>query len=182
MSRHPLASTNSGMGKAFLPYINSFRQSELRDKVGIFASGLCAIHCLLTPVLLIFAKDFAGIWAHPAAHWILAAITIPLAVGVIMKGSKSHGKVWVVYAAVLGSLAIIASLFAPMFAAEPETVGRCAKGCCPSVQQSEDGGFSLNFPLASIFSILGGVLLISAHIGNLFYNRCHFNGKAKCPC
>ncbi len=158
--------------------------TELGDKVGITASSLCAVHCLLTPIFLIFAKDFAGIWAHPAAHWILAAVTIPLALRVIMKGGQQHGKTWVVYCAVLGCLGIIASLFAPMLA-EPETTAaatRCTDKCCPSVNQNQDGSMSFNFPMASILSIIGGVLLVTAHIGNLFYNRCHLKGEEKCAC
>lgn len=159
-------------------------RTEIGDKVGITASSLCAVHCLLTPIFLIFAKDFAGIWAHPAAHWILAAVTIPLALGVILKGGKQHGRKWVVYCAVFGCLGIIASLFAPMFA-EPEATqaaARCTDKCCPSVRENQDGSMSFNFPLASILSIIGGVFLVAAHIGNLFYNRCHLKGEDKCAC
>lgn len=184
MSQLPLRSASANP-QAEKSYYYSFRFEHLSDKIGVAASSLCAVHCLITPVLLIFAKDFAGIWAHPAAHWILAAVTIPLALHVIMKSGKQHGRKWVIYCALLGSLAIIASLIAPMLV-EPATAGdavRCTKkGCCPTVVSGADGSFSLDFPLASIFSIIGGVLLIASHLGNLFYNRCHFDGRHKCGC
>jgi hypothetical protein len=178
---------------------DSFKSSQIRDKIGITASSLCAIHCLLTPFLLIFAKDFAGIWAHPAAHWILAAVTIPLALGVILKGGKQHGKKWVVACAFLGCIGIVGSLVAPMLNASATGptasqqsashgtgkagVTKCTKkGCCPTVETKADGSLDINFPLATLLSIFGGLLLVSAHLGNLFYNRCHFKGEDSCAC
>ena len=161
---------------------NLSHQTGVGDKVGIVASGLCAIHCLLTPVLLIFVNDFAGIWTHPAAHWGLAAITIPLATRVIVKASKRHGKSWVAYCAGLGALAIIGSLLAPMLVEPAAAATTCENGCCPSIQHSDSGGLELNFPLASILSMTGGVLLIAGHLGNLIYNRCHIDNNAECGC
>ncbi|MDM3870010.1 MerC domain-containing protein [Porticoccus sp. W117] len=157
--------------------------SEKTDRVGIWASSICAVHCLLTPVILIVAADFAGIWAHPAAHWVLAAITIPLAAGVIFKGYKRHQKKWVASCASLGILFIFASLLAPALTpAEAVAAATCENGCCPSLRQGADGSAEFNFPLASILSTLGGLLLIAAHTGNIFSNRCHLDGSSDCPC
>ncbi|MCV6606197.1 MAG: MerC domain-containing protein [Porticoccaceae bacterium] len=164
-------------------------RSEKTDQVGIWASSICAVHCLLTPVILIVAADFAGIWAHPAAHWVLAAVTIPLAAGVIFKGYKRHQKKWVAGCASLGIAFILASLLAPMLgsaelspteAAAAATT--CENGCCPTAQQSADGGMEFNFPLPSILSTLGGFLLVAAHSGNIFFNRCHLDGSSECAC
>ncbi|MGS2722558.1 MerC domain-containing protein [Porticoccus sp. GXU_MW_L64] len=168
------------MHSASLP---TLKTSETRDRIGIWASSLCAIHCLLTPVILIVAADFAGIWAHPSAHWVLAAITIPLAAGVILKGYKHHNKKWVATCAGLGIVFIFSSLLAPILSpAEAAAAPTCENGCCPSLRHSAEGNSVFNFPLPSILSTLGGLLLVAAHIGNIFFNRCHLNGSHECPC
>ena len=161
-----------------------FKHSEKNDHVGIWASSICAVHCLLTPVLLIVAADFAGIWAHPAAHWVLAAVTIPLAAGVIFKGYKRHQKKWVASCAGLGIVFILSSLLAPMLtpAEAQAAAATCENGCCPSAIHNADGTMDFNFPLPSILSTLGGLFLIAAHAGNIFFNRCHLDGKSDCAC
>ncbi len=163
----------------FIP-LNLFQsnQTEIGDKAGVIASSLCAIHCLIAPVFLIFAKDFASIWSHPAAHWILASITIPLAIKVILSAGKQHGKKWVIYCAWFGALMIFASLLAPMLVEGSPT---CTSGCCPSAQTNADGSWSFNLPLGSLLSIFGGLSLIACHLGNIYLNRCH-NNRGSCQC
>ena len=159
------------------------KRAETTDKIGIWASSLCAVHCLLTPVLLIVAADFVGIWAHPAAHWVLAAVTIPLAAGVIFKGYKRHQKKWVATCAGLGIAMITASLLAPMLSpAEAVAATTCENGCCPTVSQNATGSTEFNFPLPSLLSTFGGLFLIAAHAGNIFFNRCHLDGNNDCSC
>ena len=43
----------------------------------------------------------------------------------------------------------------------------CVDACCPSVEFSDTGEVSLHIPPAAIITTLGGIFLISAHIGNL---------------
>ena len=74
------------------------------DRIGIIASVLCAIHCALTPVLLILMPTFGKAWAHPATHWGMAIVVIPIAIMMLVKGYRKHRKKWVVG---VGSLAIL---------------------------------------------------------------------------
>lgn len=78
------------------------------DRTGVVASVLCAIHCALTPALLLFAPAFGKIWSHPASHWIVALFVVPLAVLMMRRGFQRHRKVWVVVVGALGvSLVLI---------------------------------------------------------------------------
>lgn len=43
----------------------------------------------------------------------------------------------------------------------------CVDNCCPSLQVDESGKASLHIPPAAIVTTLGGLFLITAHIGNL---------------
>lgn len=43
----------------------------------------------------------------------------------------------------------------------------CIDNCCPSAQISETGEITLHIPPAAIVTTLGGIFLISAHVGNI---------------
>ncbi len=83
------------------------------DSIGIVASILCAIHCALTPVLLILMPTFGKAWAHPATHWGMALIVIPIAVFMLIKGHRKHKKKWILYLGALGIMLIIIGAILP---------------------------------------------------------------------
>lgn len=68
--------------------------SSRADRAGVIASVLCAIHCAITPFLLILAPAFGGIWSHPLSHWIAAAFVVPLAAWMVMRKFRTHRKHW----------------------------------------------------------------------------------------
>ena len=93
-------------------------QSELNshakvDRIGIFASILCAIHCALTPFLLIAMPTFGKAWAHPATHWGMAIIVIPIAVFMMKKGYRKHGRKWTIGVGCAGIFLIIIGAILP---------------------------------------------------------------------
>ncbi len=77
------------------------------------ASVLCAIHCAVTPVLLIVLPNFAKVWAHPAAHWGMALFVIPIAVCMIYIGYKKHARRWIVLTGIVGIIFIIIGSILP---------------------------------------------------------------------
>ena len=178
------------------------------DRIGVAASILCAIHCALAPVLLIFLPTFGKIWAHPASHALVAILIVPLAAFSLRKGYRKHGKRWIAVSALVGIFFVLFGAALPAFAktdnaasgianepvlgTEPATVEvcesegddscegciseisdepadaeACVDGCCPSIQVSESGETSLHIPPAAIITTLGGIFLITAHVGNL---------------
>ena len=97
----------------------NFTNHANADRIGIVASILCAIHCALTPVLLIMMPTFGKVWAHPATHWGMAIIVIPIAVFMMLKGFRKHGKKWVLAVGSLGVLFIIVGAILPYVEASP---------------------------------------------------------------
>ena len=47
---------------------------------------------------------------------------------------------------------------------EQVAAGGCTDECCASVHGGEDGGRRLFVPIASIVTMLGGMLLVTAHV------------------
>jgi len=142
------------------------------DRIGVFASVLCAIHCAVTPFLLIFLPAFGEMWAHPASHWIAAAFVVPLAGVMVARGFRVHRKKWILGAGLLGISLILAGAALPH--ADSTSSGSAAESescevdlCCPSVVTDASGASRLNIPMASIITTLGGLALITTHVGNL---------------
>ncbi|WP_169334280.1 MerC domain-containing protein [Rubritalea marina] len=161
------------------------------DHWGAFASVLCAIHCALTPVLLIAMPHFGKIWSHPASHWGMALIVIPLVLSMTIKNFNKHGRKWVVATSVIGVTLIILGALAPYFESSipglslalteaftvhlgyvPAEISACVDQCCPSMHVDDSNIKTLAIPLASIITTLGGIALIATHIGNLCACKC----------
>lgn len=147
--------------------ITQFRDS---DRIGVVASTICAIHCAVAPILLLFLPAFGRIWAHPASHALAAVLVIPLAFFAIRKGYRLHRKKRVATFAAIGMILIIAGAFAPALTATDEVPEGCDK-CCPSTQATATGGTVLHIPPAAILTTLGGIALIGAHLGNIRCSR-----------
>ncbi len=199
------------------------------DRIGVVASVLCAIHCALTPILLLMLPTFGRAWSHPATHWGMALVVIPVAAFTIVRGFQQHGRRWIVGVGVLGMALILVGAAVPYLkdspvaaggslgpssapglamasmaeedaeggssaecereepcastcesesddhcamesasAAEETSMADCEEDlCCPTLQASADGGWTLHIPMASMLTTLGGLSLIAAHLGNL---------------
>ena len=145
------------------------------DRFGVWASVLCAIHCLIAPLLFLAVPTFAGIWAHPSSHALIALFVLPLAGTVLLQGYRVHRKLWVAGAAVLGAGCVVAGCVLPFLGGPPEAAAAVAsgcEGCCPQLVQEVDGGWSLELPPASVVTVLGSALLVASHLGNLVHCRC----------
>jgi len=158
------------------------------DRIGVWASVGCSIHCLATPFLFLAMPAIAGIWAHPGAHASMAVFVVPLAAGTLFRGYRVHAKSWVAVAAIVGISSILlgsalsliadddrAPRQAPLATVPAEPIAsdedRCG-ACCPRLVQDGDGRRRLEWPAASIVTIAGSILLVTGHLGNLARGRC----------
>ena len=174
------------------------------DRVGIGASLLCAIHCLAAPFLLLLLPAAGSVWSHPAVHWVLAILVVPLALWVLFKGYTKHGNRLTLVAATVGALLILAGLISPMIhsdpvvefsvpaifgdaatattplaSAVPAATPACTEACCPSITaDAATGASTLAMPPGGLLTLLGSVLLVLAHTSNLIACRCF----SKSPC
>ena len=64
---------------AFAPQAASSFSSAVWDRLGVFLSGLCAMHCLTLPVLLLTLPcEILGAQIHEALHPAMAVFLIPI--------------------------------------------------------------------------------------------------------
>ena len=170
------------------------------DRIGISASLLCAIHCIAAPFLLLLLPAAGSVWSHPAVHWVLAVLVVPLALWVLLKGYRMHGNRLTLVAASAGALLILAGLISPMVHSDPvvefsvptlfgsdasalspvasvahapDVAAACTEACCPSISQDKEAGTStISMPPGGLLTLLGSVLLVLAHTSNLIACRC----------
>jgi len=87
---------------------NERQAASLRaDQLGIIASALCLIHCILTPVVL----SLSAVWVHylPAEerfHRVLAAMVAAIGCIAIIRGYRKHRRLRV-FGLMVGGLGLI---------------------------------------------------------------------------
>lgn len=147
------------------------------DRTGVVASVGCAVHCAVAPLLLLAAPTLGGFWAHPITHLAVAALVLPVAAFALRRGYGMHGRRWIAALGVLGMALVLVGAFLPLATGGADAHAGAAAGgghgchdCCPSLAIDETtGAWSLRVPPATVLTLLGGIALVTAHLGNL---RC----------
>lgn len=122
-------------------------ETGLWDKIGIFLSSLCAIHCLVTP-LLVFALPVMGdLFEHEWMHIGMALLVVPVGLFAFWSGYKHHKQQGVFALGALGLLMVGGAAVAPH-------------------SWVEFFGYDL-------VTMLGGLILVVAHILNRRACLCH---------
>jgi hypothetical protein len=66
------------------------------DRIGMGLSILCALHCLVTPMIILSIPFLARYYlAHPLFHFLLAAAIIPVGLVAFFSGIRHHHNWWV---------------------------------------------------------------------------------------
>jgi hypothetical protein len=78
------------------------------DAIAVIASGLCVVHCLLLPILLLLVPVMATWLALPESfhRWMLA-IAIPTSVIALVLGQRRHRR-WTPLATAVPGMAVLA--------------------------------------------------------------------------
>ncbi len=79
----------------------------IADKLSISLSTVCAIHCLATPVLLVFMPTALAMFLEGEGfHLFLSAVVIPLSTATLFMGCRKH-RTWRVLAFGMLGVAIL---------------------------------------------------------------------------
>ena len=133
------------------------------DKLGLALSGLCLVHCLGTPFLLLLFPMFHGLDAlHSSVHWMAAVLLIPMALYAVTQGYGHHRKKVVPLLAGMGSMLVLIGAFYPMIMA--------FLGHHHAHGHSHDPNDSC-MTNEIIITSLGSVCLLICHGLNLWYCR-----------
>ena len=141
------------------------------DSLAISMSVICAVHCLLTPVLLALLPIISTtFWVHENFHLWMVFLVVPTTTAAVFMGCRKHKDKPVAALSALG-LAFIVFVAIYQYSFHATNPG-AACGACPSCTQLGLGGF-LN--ITNVLNSVGGLCLASAHFRN--YKLCR---KARC--
>lgn len=109
------------------------------DKAGICASGFCAVHCSITPLVLLNAGHLKlfSLLHNPILEWLLFSIAVLMGAMAILPALLKHKKTYVLVLFLSGLFLVIQSELIQLIA--------------PKI----------------LFSLLGGTLMAYAHFENL---------------
>lgn len=86
----------------------------MKDKLAVIFSGLCLVHCILTPMIIGGVMGLVGQLLN--SEWVHSVILIPvvaLAVLSLPSSYRSHRKHWPMVIAVIAIAALFSAFFLP---------------------------------------------------------------------
>lgn len=72
--------------------IDLARRRDLLDRMAIALSGLCAVHCLATTVLVALVASAGNLFANPLIHEVGLALAVALGAVALGLGWRTHGR------------------------------------------------------------------------------------------
>ena len=137
------------------------------DSMAIGLSVLCAVHCLLTPVLLVLFPVIAStFWVERDFHLWMLFFVLPTTCIAIFLGCRKHRDRWIVFLSALG-LSLLAGVAAYEVLTYELLSGDAHAQCPHCVANEADEGIHS----ATILNVLGGSLLALAHGRNFYLCR-----------
>ena len=81
------------------------------DKIAISLSVLCVIHCLATPMLIVFLPSVASVWMESELlhMWMVVAV-LPTSVLALTLGCKKHRNLKVVVGGIVGLACLLVAV------------------------------------------------------------------------
>ncbi len=84
---------------------------DVADKSAIGLSILCALHCLLFPVAIIFYPNYSSILPNDeVVHFSILFIIIPVSIFALLRGSQIHKNSTIFVIGLLGILTLVLAL------------------------------------------------------------------------
>lgn len=144
----------------------NYVQTESLDKVGMFLSGLCVIHCIATPFLVFLSPWLASFFDSKWSHLGIFIFIVPVAYFTFWRFYKNHRNKKPMILGTIGILLLGLSLLSP---GHEWAIGHHDHG------HSEE---HFNY-IDTIINVIGSLILISGHWLNI---RIHNNSKMADEC
>jgi hypothetical protein len=174
--------------------ISLANSSQVLDRAAIALAGICAVHCLITPLLLVALPFLAAtVWVDSQFHLWMLFFVVPTTALALWSGCRKHRDKAVVLVGLAGIslLSIVVGLeqinASAAVADQPAAPGSIEAGAVPEGHSAAGGCCALHpgdtqvaagFPggLAWL-NVAGGLCLVLAHSRNFVLCR-----RSSCDC
>ena len=149
-------------------------KKQFSDKLSICLSLCCILHCIALPVIILMIPSFVSSWINnEKVHVILVLFAVPISLFAMAKSLRVHHNYKCISLAVIGLSLLIGAIFM-----HDINFGSESHSGDEEVAQHEDaehkeaghghhehGG--IGETLETIFTVLGGLILLGAHYLNI---------------
>ena len=167
-------------------------KKQFSDKLSICLSLCCILHCIALPVIILMIPSFASLWINnEKVHVILVLFAVPISLFAMAKSLRIHHNYKCISLAVIGLSLLVGAIFMHdiNFGSENSHIGHKETthheeaghkeathheeaGHKDATHHEEDehehhehGG--IGETLETIFTLLGGLILLGAHYLNI---------------
>lgn len=137
-------------------------RKHFSDKLSVCLSLCCILHCIALPILVILMPSLASFWINSeSVHIVLVLLAIPISLFAMTKSLRKHNDYKCIGLAILGLFLLTIAIFMHDigFISEP--------GHGESGHGEHDNHSGLAEMLETIFTVMGGLVLLSAHFLNI---------------
>lgn len=146
------------------------------DPIAVCMSGLCAVHCIVTPFLLVLLPSVASsFFAREDFHLWMVLLILPTTAAAIYFGCRQHKDKFVLSSSVLGLCILMGVAVSEASAHTGEEEAAHCELCVHCEEKPTELALSSIFSGHILVNLLGGSLLATAHIRN--FSLCR---KDKC--
>ena len=156
-------------------------KKQFSDKLSICLSLCCILHCIALPVIILMIPSFASLWINnEKVHVILVLFAVPISLFAMAKSLRIHHNYKCISLAVIGLSLLVSAIFMHdiNFGSESSHIGHGEASPNEEAghkeathheeaehEHHEHGG--IGETLETIFTVLGGLILLCAHYLNI---------------
>mgnify|MGYP001496995791 FL=1 len=157
-------------------------KKQFSDKLSICLSLCCILHCIALPVIILMIPSFASLWINnEKVHVILVLFAVPISLFAMAKSLRVHHNYKCISLAVIGLSLLVGAIFmhdinfgSESHIGHKEVAHHEEAGHKEATHHEEDehehehhehGG--IGETLETIFTVLGGLILLGAHYLNI---------------
>ena len=156
-------------------------KKQFSDKLSICLSLCCILHCIALPAIILMIPSFASLWINnEKVHVLLVLFAVPISLFAMAKSLRIHHNYKCISLAIIGlSLLVIAIFMHDInFGSESNHIGNgeathheeAGHKEATHHEEAEHGHHEhggIGETLETIFTVLGGLILLGAHYLNI---------------
>ena len=155
-------------------------KKQFSDKLSICLSLCCILHCIALPAVILMIPSFASLWINnEKVHVILVLFAVPISLFAMAKSLRVHHNYKCISLAVIGLSLLVGAIFMHdiNFGSENhighEEVAHHEEAGHKEATHHEEAGHGhhehggIGETLETIFTVLGGLILLGAHYLNI---------------
>ena len=145
-------------------------KKQFSDKLSICLSLCCILHCIALPAIILMIPSFASLWINnEKVHVILVLFAVPISLFAMAKSLRIHHNYKCISLAVIGLSLLVGAIFMHdiNFGSESSHIGHGEATHHEEAGHGHHDHGGIGETLETIFTVLGGLILLGAHYLNI---------------